>query len=86
MKSLISLLTLFFVFSANAQDTLILLKPARVFDGNSIYNNWQVLIQKERIIAAGENLKTNQPVRIINLPNCTLLPGLIEATNENALQ
>ena len=78
MKSLISLLTLFFVFSANAQDTLILLKPARVFDGNSIYNNWQVLIQKERIIAAGENLKTNQPVRIINLPNCTLLPGLIE--------
>lgn len=78
MKSLISLLTLFFAFSANAQDTLILLKPARVFDGNSIHNNWQVLIQKERIIAAGENLKTNQPVRIINLPNCTLLPGLIE--------
>lgn len=78
MKSLIYLITIFFALSANAQDTLILLKPARVFDGNTLHNNWQILVQKERIIATGENLKTNQPVRVINLPNCTLLPGLIE--------
>lgn len=78
MKFIFQIIILFFAFSANAQDTLILLKPARVFDGNMIHNNWQVLIQKERILATGENLKTNQPARIINLPNCTLLPGLIE--------
>ncbi len=78
MKYLIYLITLLFALSANAQDTLILLKPARVFDGNIMHNNWQVLVQKDRMIAVGENLKTNQPVRIINLPNCTLLPGLIE--------
>jgi imidazolonepropionase-like amidohydrolase len=78
MKSLIHFIILLFAISANAQDTLILLKPARVFDGNTMHNNWQVLVQKERIIAVGENLKTNQPLRIINLPNCTLLPGLIE--------
>jgi imidazolonepropionase-like amidohydrolase len=78
MKSLINFIIFLFALSANAQDTLLLLKPARVFDGNSMHNNWQILVQKERIMAVGENLKTNQPVRIINLPNCTLLPGLIE--------
>jgi imidazolonepropionase-like amidohydrolase len=78
MKSLIHFIIFLFALPANAQDTLLLLKPARVFDGNSMHNNWQVLVQKERIVAVGENLKTNQPVRTINLPNCTLLPGLIE--------
>ena len=78
MKYLMPLFILLFTISANAQDTLIWLKPARVFDGNSMHPNWQVLVQKDKIIAVGEDLKTNQPVRIINLPNATLLPGLIE--------
>ncbi len=78
MKSLIHLIIFLFALSANAQDTLLLLKPARVFDGNTMHNNWQVLVQKDRIVAVGENLKTNQSFRVINLPNCTLLPGLIE--------
>lgn len=78
MKFIILFYSLFFALSANAQDTLLLLKPARVFDGNSMHPNWQVLVQKDRIVAVGENLKTNQPFRIINLPNATLLPGLIE--------
>ena len=78
MKQILQIFILFFTLSANAQDTLILLKPARVFDGNVMHQNWQVLVQKDRIITVGENLKTNLPVRIINLPNTTLLPGLIE--------
>ncbi len=78
MKSLIHLIIFLFALSANAQDTLLLLKPARVFDGNTMHNNWQVLVQKDRIVVVGENLKTNQPIKVINLPNCTLLPGLIE--------
>jgi imidazolonepropionase-like amidohydrolase len=78
MKSLIHFIFLIFALSANAQDTLLLLKPARVFDGNVMHNNWQVLVQKDKIVSVGENLKSNQPLKIINLPNCTLLPGLIE--------
>jgi imidazolonepropionase-like amidohydrolase len=78
MKSIFQLLFFISVFSVDAQDTLILLKPARVFDGNVMHNNWQVLVEKERIIAVGENLKASQPLKIINLPNCTILPGLIE--------
>ena len=78
MKTFFQYFFILFAVSANAQDTLILLKPARVFDGNVMHPNWQVLVQKDRIIAVGENLKSNQPLRIINLPNATLLPGLIE--------
>lgn len=78
MKHIFQITILLFALSANAQDTLILLKPARVFDGNTMHNNWQVSVQKGIIMAVGENLKTNQPTKIINLPNCTLLPGLIE--------
>ena len=74
-------LTLFLVLISThlfAQDKYTLFRPSRVFDGETMHNNWQVLVQKERIMAVGENLKPNQPIRIINLPNCTLLPGLIE--------
>ena len=78
MKHIFQITIVLFALSANAQDTLLLLKPARVFDGNVMHPNWQVLVQKDRIITVGENLKTNLPVRIINLPNATLLPGLIE--------
>lgn len=78
----ISLLKLCLLFFFNvpifAQQEIYLLKPARIFDGENIHENWQVLIQKEKIIAVGENLKIPQNTEIINLPNATLLPGLIE--------
>lgn len=78
----ISLLKLCLLFFFNvpifAQQGIYLLKPARIFDGENIHENWQVLIQKEKIIAVGENLKIPQNTEIINLPNATLLPGLIE--------
>ena len=78
MKAIIYSFFLSITLSAHAQDSLNLLKPARVFDGNVIHSNWQVLVQKDKIIAIGENLTSKQPTKIINLPNCTLLPGLIE--------
>ena len=78
----ISLLKLSLLFFFNvpifAQQGIYLLKPARIFDGENIHENWQVLVQKDRIIAIGENLKIPQNTEIINLPNATLLPGLIE--------
>ncbi len=78
MKAIIYSFFLSITLSAHAQDSLIFLKPARVFDGNVMHSNWQVLVQKDRIIAIGENLTSKQPTKTINLPNCTLLPGLIE--------
>lgn len=80
MKISLLRLTVLLLFSVQtfAQQGIYLLKPSRIFDGENIHENWQVLVQKDRIIAVGENLKIPQNTEIINLPNATLLPGLIE--------
>jgi imidazolonepropionase-like amidohydrolase len=67
-----------FAIGSKAQDTLLLLKPARVFDGIVMHEKWQVLVQKDRIIDFGTNLNPKQPFKTLNFPNCTLMPGLIE--------
>ena len=58
----------------------ILLKPARVFDGVAprAHEGWQVLIDGERIVAAGPEVIAPPGARIIALPNMTLMPGMIE--------
>lgn len=63
-----------------AQDTAILLKPERVFDGETMHTNWAVLVKQHQIIAVGEaaSIKPEQPFRTIELKGKTLLPGLIE--------
>lgn len=56
-----------------------LLKPARVFDGNEMHIGWVVLVKHDTIAAAGSmNFKLPAGTKIIELPNATLLPGLIE--------
>ena len=75
-----SLLLLIFTDSFsqdNKNDTIYLLKPDRVFDGEEMHEGWQVLIQKNKIINAG-NFKSPSNAIVINLKGCTLLPGLIE--------
>src|SRR5262245_6361376 len=61
----------------------ILLKPARVFDGIAAkpHEGWVVLVQEERIIAVGpaNEVETPKDARVIELPNMTLFPGLIDA-------
>lgn len=66
--------------SLSAQDTAILLKPDRVFDGETMHTNWAVLVKQHQIIAVGETatIQPQQPFRIIELKGKTLLPGLIE--------
>lgn len=62
-----------------AADTL-LLKPARVFDGVEPrpHVGWQVLVENEHIAAVGPNLTAPFDARVIELPNDTLMPGMIE--------
>src|SRR5262249_38239155 len=58
------------------------LRPARVFDGEAMHENWIVVVRGEEIQAAGPstNVIANIPgARSLDLPGMTLLPGLIEA-------
>jgi imidazolonepropionase-like amidohydrolase len=77
MNKLILFLTLL-SSSIFAQDKYTLLSPARVFDGETMHANWQVLIKNQRIEAVGEKLAIPSNTEIIDIPNATLLPGLIE--------
>jgi imidazolonepropionase-like amidohydrolase len=60
-----------------------LLKPARVFDGESaqLHEGWVVLVRGEKIAAFGPAKGISAPAeaKIIELPGMTLLPGLIDA-------
>src|SRR4030095_6931953 len=83
---LVLCLTLFFPFTQNRQtqpETVYLLKPARVFDGESaqLHDGWVVLVRGQKIEAAGPAGSGSSPpdARAIDLPGLTLLPGLIEA-------
>jgi imidazolonepropionase-like amidohydrolase len=64
-------------------ETIYLLKPARVFDGESaqLHDGWVVLVRGQKIEAAGPANTINVPANatVIDLPGLTLLPGLIEA-------
>ena len=69
---------------ANPQpETVYLLKPARVFDGESaqLHEDWVVLVRGQKIVAAGPASGVTVPAetRIVELSGLTLLPGLIEA-------
>ena len=64
-------------------ETVYLLKPARVFDGESaqLHDGWVVLVRGQKIEAAGpaSGISTPPDAKVIELPGLTLLPGLIEA-------
>jgi imidazolonepropionase-like amidohydrolase len=63
---------------AAADDAGILLRPERVFDGTTMHAGWRVLIKGDRIVAVGADVSAPSDARTIDLPNDTLLPGLIE--------
>ena len=63
-----------------ATESLVLV-PDAVFDGVTaeLQRGWRVLIQGERIVAAGPMVSAPVGAREILLPGLTLLPGLIDA-------
>lgn len=52
----------------------------KVFDGENMQQNWAVIVQGNTITAAGPKDKLAVPAnaKLINYPNATLTPGLIE--------
>ncbi len=63
----------------NAQSA-IYLTASRVFDGEDMHEGWAVLVQGNKILAAGprESVKRPEGAQLIDFPNSTLTPGLIE--------
>lgn len=82
MKKCLSfvMLGLLSLFTLNAYAAVTRLEPARVFDGESMHDNWIVLIDDNAILFAGP--AANAPDVAIDatlaLDGQTLLPGLIE--------
>src|SRR5438093_38858 len=64
-------------------DTVYLLKPAHIFDGESaqLHNGRVVLVRGEKIEAVGPASEIRAPAdaKVIDLPGMTLMPGLIDA-------
>src|SRR5205809_1062134 len=64
-------------------DTVYLLKPAHVFDGEAaqLHDGWAVLVRGEKIEAVGaaSEIKAPAEAKVIDLPGMTLMPGLIDA-------
>lgn len=61
----------------NTNATPVVLKPARVFDGEAMHEGWMVLVKGDRIQAAGPTVDTTGAT-IIDLPGLTLMPGMVE--------
>jgi imidazolonepropionase-like amidohydrolase len=62
-----------------SQGPVIVLRPARVFDGVESHDGWAVRVRGDRIEAAGPAASVAAPdAKVIDLPGTTLLPGLVE--------
>ena len=61
--------------------TAYVLRPDRVFDGEAVHEDWLVVVEQERIAAAGPAAEVAVPsgAETIDLAGATLLPGLIDA-------
>jgi imidazolonepropionase-like amidohydrolase len=68
---------------ASAPEAVYVIKPARVFDGESaqLHENWSILVRGQKIEAVGPTATLRVPAgaKVIDLPGLTLMPGLIEA-------
>lgn len=64
-------------------ETVFLLRPSAIFDGESaeLHRGWVVLVRGEKIEAVGpsKDVKAPADAKTIDLPNLTMMPGLIEA-------
>src|SRR5687767_483262 len=55
------------------------LRPARVFDGDTMHDGWSVRVRGRQIDAAGPAASVMVPgATVVDLPGLTLMPGLVE--------
>jgi imidazolonepropionase-like amidohydrolase len=60
--------------------TEIIIRPARVFDGEQMHSGWAVKIKGNKIVEAGpaSTIKNASDAQMLTYENATLLPGMIE--------
>jgi imidazolonepropionase-like amidohydrolase len=74
-----SILLLVLLFSLTGiSQTKYYLTADRVFDGENVHAGWAVIVEGNKIVAAGPNLPVPAGATKINYPNATITPGLIE--------
>jgi imidazolonepropionase-like amidohydrolase len=65
--------------AARGGGAVTVLRPARVFDGDTTHEGWAVRVRGDRIEAAGPASGIDTAgAKVIDLPGTTLLPGLVE--------
>jgi imidazolonepropionase-like amidohydrolase len=83
LKACLIFIAFFFACAGlRAQDTsAMILRPARVFDGERMHEDWSVWISSDTITYVGPSSSlpaASKKVAVIQLAGQTLLPGLIE--------
>jgi imidazolonepropionase-like amidohydrolase len=80
MRLLIAMAAAIASLTTTAAAEPILLKPAQVFDGvdPQPHPGWSVLVEGDKIAAAGPNVFAPAGAKVIDLPGTTLMPGMIE--------
>ncbi|MGZ5538434.1 MAG: amidohydrolase family protein, partial [Chthoniobacterales bacterium] len=78
MRFILLFSAILMVGELSAAEQPILIRPAAVFDGQEMHAGWSVLITGEKITAVGNDVVAPADARTINLPNETLMPGMIE--------
>jgi imidazolonepropionase-like amidohydrolase len=82
MKTIFSVLLLLLRAAPGvAQDpTRYYITADRVFDGELMHEGWAVVVENDKIIAAGPVQQIKEPVGAVRVtkPNATLMPGMIE--------
>ncbi|MBA4070413.1 MAG: amidohydrolase [Gemmatimonas sp.] len=83
MRAFLLLAFLAAPLAAQTRDSLLLLRPAAVWDGTSDApsSGWTVLVRGDRIAAVGPAAQVGVPkgAAVVDLPGTTLIPGMIEA-------
>lgn len=76
----LSLCSVLLLLASSLHAQSLLLRPSHVFDGTALHSDWVVWVDGERIAAAGPAASMNIPsgTPTLDLPDLTLLPGLIE--------
>lgn len=79
MKSFFNLFALFASSICYSQQTYYLTAD-RIFDGEVLHEGWAVIVEGDKIVAAGPKSSVKEPAKAIkiNFTNSTLTPGLIE--------
>ncbi len=85
-KLFLLLFTFALIISAHAQEAakekpkVIAIKAGRLIDGisNTVINNAFIIIEGDKIVAVGSDVKVPAGAEVIDLKNSTVMPGLID--------